>query len=261
MSAVRLQAILNLARSNGVVSVDDLTERFNVTPQTVRKDLNQLCEEGTLLRTHGGARIASNIENVAYEARRVLAGDEKRAIGQTVARMIPNGSSLFMNIGTTTESCAQALLQHRDLMVITNNINVASILRPCEANKVIIASGEVRSSDGGIVGESAVDFIGQFKVDYAIIGVSGLDADGALLDFDYREVKVSQAIIDNARHVILVADLTKHDRVAPVRIGHMSQIDSFVTDVCPSDEYRSMLASHDVAFIETHKTEPASLTK
>ncbi|MCL4152771.1 UNVERIFIED_CONTAM: hypothetical protein GTU68_003834 [Idotea baltica] len=254
MSAVRLQDILNLAKSQGVVTVDDLTERFDVTPQTIRRDLNQLCEEGTLLRTHGGARIASNIENVAYEARRILAGDEKRAIGETVAQMIPNGSSLFMNIGTTTENCAIALLQHRDLMIITNNINVASILRPSDANKVIIASGEVRSSDGGIIGESAVDFIGQFKVDYAIIGASGLDNDGALLDFDYREVKVSQAIIENARHVILVADSSKHERVAPVRIGHVSQIDSFVTDVCPNDEYRSMLASFDVELTETNRT-------
>ncbi len=251
MSALRLQEILNLARTAGVVTVDDLTERFDVTPQTIRKDLNQLCDDGTLMRTHGGARIASNIENVAYEARRVLAGDEKRAIGEAVAQMIPNGSSLFMNIGTTTECCAQALLNHRDLMVITNNINVASILRPCEANKVIIASGEVRSSDGGIVGESAVDFIGQFKVDYAVIGASGLDADGAILDFDYREVKVSQAIIENARHVILVADMSKHDRIAPVRIGHMSQINSFVTDECPNDAYRSMLNSFDIECIET----------
>lgn len=251
MSAVRLQEILNLARRAGIVTVDDLTVRFDVTPQTIRKDLNQLCDEGTLMRTHGGARIASNLENVAYEARRILAGDEKRSIGKAVSHMIPNGSSLFMNIGTTTEACANAFLQHRDLMVITNNINVASILRPCEANKVIIASGEVRSSDGGIVGESAVDFIGQFKVDYAVIGASGLDDEGALLDFDYREVKVSQAIIENARHVILVADVSKHDRIAPVRIGHVSQIDSFVTDQCPNDEYRSLLKSFDVECTET----------
>lgn len=251
MSAVRIQEILNLARTAGVVTVDDLTARFDVTPQTIRKDLNQLCDDGTLMRTHGGARIASNIENVAYEARRILAGDEKRRIGQAVSNMIPNGSSLFMNIGTTTEACANALLHHRDLMVITNNINVASILRPCDANKVIIASGEVRSSDGGIVGESAVDFIGQFKVDYAVIGASGLDGDGALLDFDYREVKVSQAIIENARHVILAADVSKHDRIAPVRIGHVSQIDSFVTDRCPTEAYRSLLTSFDVEYTET----------
>lgn len=251
MSAQRLQAILDLARSEGFVSVDDLVERFDVTPQTIRKDLNQLCEEGELLRTHGGARIASNIENMAYEARRALAGDEKGAIGRALANLIPNGSSLFMNIGTTTEACAKALLSHRDLMVITNNINVASILRASEANKVIIASGEVRSSDGGIVGVSAVDFIGQFKVDYAVIGASGLDTDGALLDYDYREVKVAQAIISNARHVILVADASKHERIAPVRIGHLSQIDYLITDNCPSDSYRNSLKEFEVKLIET----------
>lgn len=252
MSAARLQKILTVARTTGFVTVDDLTERLDVTPQTIRKDLKQLCDDGSLMRTHGGARIASNLENVDYEARRVLAGDEKKAIGQAVAQIIPNGSSLFMNIGTTTEACAHALMQHRDLMVITNNINVASILRPCEANKLIIASGEVRSTDGGIVGESAVDFIGQFKVDYAVIGASGLDSEGALLDFDYREVKVSQAIIDNARHIILVADKSKHERIAPVRIGHVSQMDTFVTDRCPTDEYRSLLDSFDVTCIETN---------
>lgn len=252
MSAARLRDILQLAKTNGIVSVDDLTERFGVTPQTIRKDLNQLCEEGSLLRTHGGARIATNIENVAYEARRVLAGEQKKAIGKAVAEKIPNGSSLFMNIGTTTEACATALLQHRDLMVITNNINVASILRPSEDNKVLITSGEVRSSDGGIIGESAVDFINQFKVDYAVIGVSGLDASGALLDFDFREVKVSQAIIKNARHVILAADAGKHERDAPVRIGHVSQIHSFVTDTCPNDAYRELLANFDVDVLETN---------
>lgn len=251
MSAQRLQAILELARSEGILLVDNLVDRFDVTPQTIRKDLNQLCEEGELLRTHGGARIATNIENMAYEARRVMAGDEKNAIGRALAIKIPNGSSLFMNIGTTTEACAKALLSHRDLMVITNNINVATILHPSDANKVIIASGEVRSSDGGIVGVSAVDFIRQFKVDYAVIGASALDNDGGIFDFDYREVKVAQAIIDNAQHVILVADSTKYDRSSPVRIGHLSQIDYLITDTCPSNEYRELLAECNVIVTET----------
>lgn len=250
MSAQRLQAILELARSEGILLVDNLVDRFEVTPQTIRKDLNQLCEEGELLRTHGGARIATNIENMAYEARRIMAGDEKNAIGRALAIKIPNGSSLFMNIGTTTEACAKALLSHRDLMVITNNINVATILHPSDANKVIIASGEVRSSDGGIVGISAVDFIRQFKVDYAVIGASALDNDGGIFDYDYREVKVAQAIIENARHVILVADSTKYDRISPVRIGELSQIDYLITDACPSDEYRALLAEHNVILTE-----------
>jgi DeoR family glycerol-3-phosphate regulon repressor len=246
----RQQQILDLVRESGQVSVEELVQLFGVTPQSIRKDLNRLCDDRLLTRTHGGARLASSVENMSYEARRMLASDHKAAIGAAVAQIIPDNASLFVNIGTTTEAVAQALVRHRSLMVITNNINVATLLRPCPDIQVIIASGEVRSSDGGIVGEAAVDFINQFKVDFAVIGSSAIDAEGALLDFDYREVKVSQAIISNARHVVLAADSTKHERTAPVRIGHISQIHSFVTDRCPG-HFKQLLSGFDIRTIET----------
>ncbi len=234
-----------------MVSVDDLLERFQVTPQTIRKDLNRLCDERLLTRTHGGARLASSVENMSYEARRMLAWEQKQAIGRAVAELIPDNASLFVNIGTTTEAVAQALLQHRQLLVITNNITVASLMRPYPENKVIIASGEVRSSDGGIIGESAVEFIKQFKVDFAVIGASAIDEEGSLLDYDYREVKVSQAILSNARHVIVVADCSKHERAAPVRIAHVSQTHTFVTDRCPSSAFKKLLNGFGIRLIET----------
>ena len=119
-------------------------------------------------------------------------------------------------------------------MVITNNLNVASLMRAYPQIEVVIAGGVVRHTDGGIVGEAAVDFIRQFKVDFAVIGASAIDEDGALLDYDYREVRVAQAIISNARHVMLVCDSTKFERSAPVRIAHISQVNTFVTDRCAS---------------------------
>ena len=145
----------------------------------------------------------------------------------------------------------EALLDHRELLVITNNINVANRLRVYPSIEVVIAGGVVRGADGGIVGEAAVDFIRQFKVDYAVIGVSAIDEDGALLDFDYREVKVAQAIIANARHVILVSNSTKFERTAPVRIGHLSQVHTFITDSCPFEGIRAICQEHDVRLIET----------
>ena len=111
--------------------------------------------------------------------------------------------------------------------------------------------GCVLVKDGGIVGEAAVDFIRQFKVDYAVIGVSSIDPDGALYDFDFREVKVAQAIIANARHVILVSDSTKFERGAPVRIGHLSQVDTFITDHCPLPAMRALCEEAGVRLIET----------
>ena len=125
---------------------------------------------------------------------------------------------------------ARALLQHNGLMVITNNLNVASLMRAYPQIEVVIAGGVVRHTDGGIVGEAAVDFIRQFKVDFAVIGASAIDEDGALLDYDYREVRVAQAILSNARQVMLVCDSSKFERSAPVRIGHLSQVATFVTD-------------------------------
>ncbi|MEJ1157066.1 DeoR/GlpR family DNA-binding transcription regulator [Prosthecomicrobium sp. N25] len=233
----RQTQILTLARQVGRVSVDDLAERYAVTPQTIRKDLNELCDQGLLTRTHGGAILSSGVENVAYEARRQLANAEKRAIGLRAAGLIPNDSSLFINIGTTTEEVARALIAREGLLVITNNIHVVSILLPSPRVEVIVAGGLVRRTDGGIVGEATIDLVSQFLVDYAIIGASAIGADGALLDFDYREVRVSQKIIENARRVILVADSMKFTRSAPVRIGHISQCDVFVTDRDPPPDF------------------------
>jgi len=242
----RQQQILSLARLTGTVGVDELAGRFDVTPQTIRKDLNELCDGRLLSRIHGGAMLASGVENMAYEARRQIAAFEKGLIGRRAAELIPNNSSLFINIGTTTEEVARALIHHQGLLVITNNIHVAQILLPCPKIEVIIVGGTVRASDGGIVGEATVDTIRRFKVDNAVMGVSAIDEDGALLDFDVREVRAAQAIMENARNVILVSDAMKFTRSAPVRIGHMSQLSAFVTDRPPPESILAICRQNGV---------------
>ena len=231
----RQNQILGIARQSGTVIVEELAERFDVTPQTIRKDLNELCNARLLARTHGGAMLTSGVQNVAYDSRRQIAAVEKQAIGQHAARLIPNNCSLFINIGTTTEEVARALIHHEGLLVMTNNIHVATILMNHPHIEVMIMGGMVRRTDGGIIGEQAVDLITQFKVDHAVMGVSAIDDDGALLDFDYREVRAAQAIMQNSRSVILVSDSMKFSRSAPVRIGHLSQVDVFVTDKQPPE--------------------------
>ncbi len=250
MPNLRQQQIVEIARSSGRVTVDDLSARFDVTPQTIRKDLNELCDQRLLQRVHGGAVIASGVENVGYEARRFIAHEQKRAIGKAAAALIPNNTSLFINIGTTTEEVARALIDHEGLLVITNNINVANILYRHDRIDVIIAGGPVRRGDGGIVGSAAVDLIRQFKVDHAVIGTSAIDENGTLLDYDYREVRVSQAIMENARQVVLVTDRLKFERSAPVRVAHISQVDVFVTDELLSEDMRALCTEHGVRVVE-----------
>lgn len=238
--------ILARARQVGRVEVEELSIVFDVTPQTIRKDLNELCERGLLQRVHGGAIHPSGASNYAYDSRRMLAADEKLRIGERAASLIPDNASIMLNIGTTTEQVARALRRHEGILAITNNINVAHILREAPSGEVIIAGGLVRKSDGGVVGEATVDFIKQFKVDYAVIGASAIDADGSILDFDYREVSVAREIIGHARQTILVADSLKFDRNAPVRIAHLSDIDVLVTDRSPPEPIDAICAQAGV---------------
>jgi len=246
----RQNDIIVLARSVGRVSVDELAARYDVTPQTIRRDLNELCERRILSRTHGGAMISSSVENLSYEARRFIAAEAKRAIGAAAAALIPNKTSLFVNIGTTTEEVAAALAGHEHLLVITNNLNVAMTLYRHPTTEVIVAGGPVRRSDGAVIGAAAVELIRQFKVDTAVIGASALDEDGTLLDYDALEVNVSRAIIENARRVLLVCDRMKLERAAPVRIAHISEIDVFVTDRLESAALRQVCVVHHVQIIE-----------
>ncbi len=242
----RQSRIIDLARRRGRVGVDALADDFGVTPQTIRRDLNELCQRGVLSRVHGGAVLAHSVSNFGYQARRVLAADGKRWIGERAAALIPDDCSLFINIGTTTEQVARALQGHKDLLVISNNINVINILNDSPSIESIVAGGLVRKSDGGILGEAAVEFIRQFKVDYAVIGTSAIDSDGALLDYDFREVKVAQAILENARHSILVADAMKWERTAPMRITELGAMDAFVTDKAPPLHLRRICREGDV---------------
>ncbi len=229
----RRDAIVELVAQRGFMSVEVLATRFGVTPQTIRRDVNSLYAAGRLSRYHGGAGVPSSGRNVGYSARQLLQHDAKRRIARAVAARIPDGASLFINIGTTTEEVARALRGHRNLRVVTNNLNVANLLIPSDECEVIIAGGLVRNHDGGLVGEATLDLINQFRVDFGIIGISGIDLDGTLLDYDYREVRITQAIQRNARQVFLAADHTKFGRPAMVQAGTLAGVAVLFTDAAP----------------------------
>jgi DeoR family glycerol-3-phosphate regulon repressor len=177
----------------------------------------------------------------------VVSAPEKRRIGERCARMIPDGCSVILNIGTTTEEVARALAAHRDLVVITNNLNVVAILSGTPGKDIILTGGIVRQSDGAIVGDEAVEFIRKFKTDFAVIGCSALDEDGAIMDYDLREVAVSRAIVENARRTILVCDRLKFERTAPIRICSAVDIHAFVTDAAPPPAFVEVCARAGVA--------------
>ena len=245
----RQEEIVNLVIAHGHVNTEDLVEKFNVSPQTIRRDLNELAAENKIRRHHGGATTPLSAENTAYTTRKMQQSTEKDKIAARLASHIPDGASLFMDIGTTSECIARVLIKnHKSLQVVTNNMNVALILMTRSDFKIILTGGEVRNRDGAIVGEMTINFIRQFRLDFGVLGISGIDYDGSLLDFDYHEVKVKRAIMENSRRVYLAADSTKFGRNAMVKLGSITELDMLITDNTPPAEVVSLLKEHKVPY-------------
>ncbi|MDY0744935.1 DeoR/GlpR family DNA-binding transcription regulator [Paucibacter sp. R3-3] len=246
----RQNDLLNEVRARGSISVEALAERFGVTLQTVRRDVQRLAEAGLITRFHGGVRVpASTTENIAYRQRQAIGAEGKARIARAVAARIPHGCSLILNIGTTTEAVARELLHHRGLRVITNNLNVAMILSDNADCELVMVGGMVRPRDRGVIGEAAVDFIRQFKVDIGLIGISGIEEDGSLRDFDYREVMVARTIIEHSREVWLATDHSKFKRPAMAEVGRLQHLDLLFTDATPPEPFPALLTEAGVELV------------
>lgn len=230
---IRLNDILDLARRQGKVTTDSLAEAFGVTVQTARRDLTALAEAGHLVRVYGGAVLPSGTRNIGRDERTTLQSEGKARMADVVAARIPDGASVFLDIGTTLEAVARRLTGHRNLMVVTNNLHAGNALADAPGVDLILTGGLLRSADGGLVGETTAEFVRQFRPDYALIGASALSLDGDALDYDFREVRVAQTVMELARASWLLADHTKFARSAPVRIGRIAAFDAFVTDAPP----------------------------
>lgn len=232
----RHSEIIDILRREGRATVETLAEHFGVAVQTIRRDLNELGDSGKVERVHGGAKLPTSSAYIGYEERQILNTQAKYDIARTLARRIPNNCAIFLNIGTTIEALAAALIDHQNLLVVTNNMNVARILAANTSLKTIVTGGELRASDGGLTGRVTTDCIQQFKFDYGLIGCSALDLDGDVMEFDIQEAAVTQAIIARSRTVFLAADNEKFQRSAPARIGSLADIDALFTDKAVASE-------------------------
>lgn len=250
---LRHPQILDLARRQGRVTVDALARYFEVTHQTIRRDLADLTESGRLERVHGGAVLPSGTANIGYEERRRLNHASKQEMARVVADLVPHNASVFLNIGTSTEAVAQELLHHKGLLVVTNNLNVATILAGNSECEVVLTGGRLRAADGGLVGTLAVDTVKQFKFDVAVIGCSALDLDGDLLDFDLDEVRVAQVILSQSRTAVAVADHSKLQRTAPARIASLAELQTLVTDATLPQSLMQRCADWGVNVLQTKK--------
>ncbi len=239
--AERQNCIVARVQEAGYMAVETLAREFGVTTQTVRRDINALAETNRLRRHHGGATPPSTVENTEHATRQIINIEGKRRIAKDVVARIPDRSSVFLTLGTTMEQVGVCIARRSKLRLITNNLRMALSLCGNENLDVMVASGVMRPLDAGVTGEAAIDFFENFRADYALMSISGIDFDGTLYDFDYREVRVLQTVMANARQVYLLLDSTKYGRGALVRAGSIADVDALFTDAAPPERLREAL--------------------
>ncbi|HHP7236414.1 MAG TPA: DeoR/GlpR family DNA-binding transcription regulator [Desulfobacterales bacterium] len=229
----RQAQIAELIRQTDFIGVEDLAQHFQVTTQTIRRDLNMLCELGIARRVHGGVQSMNTPGNVAYAWRQILNLDAKQTIAREVARHVPNGVSIAFSIGTTPEIVSKALLAHTHLRVFTNNLSIAFLACANPTFEITIAGGRLRNEDRDVMGSGMESLFGAYKVDIGIYGVAGVDEDGTLLDFYEEEVRARQIIRENSRSSYLVLDQSKFGRAAHVRGGRIDEATKIFCDRTP----------------------------
>ena len=242
-------AIAAMLRERDFLSVEELAGQFEVTTQTIRRDINGLCEQGIARRLHGGIGRPTGRGNVAFQERRVLNRAAKMAIGRTLAARIPDGASVSFGIGTTPQMVAEALMDHQGLKIVTNNLPIALTAAQNPTFEIAIAGGLVRNNDLDVCGSAIEGFFGAYKVDFAVFGVGGVDEDGSLLDFTHEEVQARQAMRANCRRSFLVLDATKFGRPAHVHGGRIDQVDTVFCETALPQAIRDLIAGSRTSFV------------
>jgi DeoR/GlpR family transcriptional regulator of sugar metabolism len=248
MTNPRQNKLLKLVNDDGYCTVEVLAETLDVSTQTIRRDIKKLDDKGLVIRHHGGASSPSSIENVSYEVRKVTGVDEKNVIAAKIATLIPNDSTVFLSIGTTSETIAKHLTNKKNLQVITNSIRVANVLHSKPDIDVLIPSGRVRTKNGGIVGTEAIEFIANFRFDYFIGSGGSIDTDGTILEYDLDEVALLQQVMKASRTTYIAMDASKYIPKGSVELCNVKDVSAFITDKEPGQELMSIIKDNDVKY-------------
>lgn len=247
-SRYRQAVIADMLRSRDHLRVDELAQHFEVTTQTIRRDLNDLCDQGMARRRHGGISGAAPA-NASFRDREVMHRAAKRRIGAAVACHVPDGSCVSFGIGTTPQIVAECLSGHRGLKIVTNNLPLALAAAQNTEFEVAIAGGTVRSGDLDVCGAATEELFGDYLADIAIFGVAGVGADGSLLDYTREEVRIREVMMRHARRSFLVLDASKFGRTAHVRGGRIDDVSAVFCEAAIPPEIRDALERAGTAII------------
>ena len=242
----RHDQLLALVTSHGYISNEELAHKLNVTTQTIRRDIRALSQQGLVSRHHGGAGKMPNLVNTDFSIRETTHTDEKTLIAQAISEYIPDGSTIFITIGTTVEFIAKALEKKNNIRIITNSLHVANLLYTNKSLEVIVVGGILRAHNSGIIGPNTTNFISHFRADYLITSLGAIAEDGSLLDFDINEVATVKTMMNYSKNIILAVDHSKFFTSAGVELGHIKQVTDIFTNEKPPSAIMKIIKENKI---------------
>ena len=246
----RREKILQLVKQAGYMPIEALTSSFQVTPQTIRVDLNVLADEGRVVRHHGGASFPSSVINTDYDARRADFAGVKVDLAQAVANAISDKSAVFMALGTTMLAVAEALKVRSGLKVITNHTEAAQVLAKQPGFDVVVLGGRLDPRNWGTTGPMTIEAVASYRPDVFIFSAGGIDNEGNILDYYEHEAAIVRLMIKRSRRSILAVDHSKFGRSASVLVGNVADIDQLFTDKPPPAGIKKLMKLHTTDLIQ-----------
>ena len=248
----RQQAIASLVISKGRASVAELAQTYDVTTETVRRDLAVLDRAGVVRRVHGGAVPvrALHLVEAGVGERETTRSEHKDAIAAAAAEFFPlSGASVLFDAGTTTARIAAQLPTDRELVVVTNSVPIAARLAAMPSVTLQLLGGRVRGLTQAAVGEQTLRVLDTLRVDIAFIGTNAISIGHGLSTPDSDEAAVKRAMVNAANYVVVAADSTKVGREDFVSFAPISSVDTLITDSEISDDDRKQLTEHGVEVV------------
>lgn len=242
----RLHELLALLEENASCSIADLAQRFEVSEETIRRDVRQLENTGRVRKVHGGVRLPDNVFEAAYHQRINENAALKRAIGIKAAEMVKDGMTLLIDSGSSAYWVAKALTKARNLTIITNAIEVARELTGRNNARVYFAGGEIHENYCSSFGPEAQNFMRQFTPEIAFFSMGAIEAKRGLLDYFLPEAELKRAIAPLARKIVVLVDSTKFERQGLIRTLDFKDIQVLVTDAEPGAELRKAMDGVDI---------------
>lgn len=238
------------------ISVSELAKEFNVSSETIRRDLDALSSDGFLTKSYGGAVI--NQRSQPFVSTNTLLGlfvEEKKRIAKKAATLLFSNDCIFIDHSTTAYYLCDEI-QDMHLTVVTNSLGVMTRLANCPNIEVVSIGGTLNRTNSAFFGINAIQTLRNYHLDKTFISFRSLDMQSGISDNSEQEAELHRTVIEIARKVVLLADHTKFNRVSFVRTGDFSVIDTLVTDVVLNQEWREFLEKHQIEYFECPETSP-----